>query len=328
MTPSVSNRASVQVKNTGGKETCDAKRAVLRLFTPAARPVPGRLQTRLAYALLFMAVASGLPAQEVSKSVRLEVLQDAPPSHLAAETSAQDSAAASKACQSGLQSGCVSKTLSPGCDTQKKAASAKHFDFFYPLGKPPSTGPLSSRDKLRIAASDVVDPFNLITIGATAAITVGSDSHTDYGPGMAGWAKNSGTLLTEDMTGAFFVTFLAPSLTRQDPRYYRMPKASIPRRIVNAIIQPVWARSDAGHPMPNFGNLIGIPATIALANVYVPGRERGAGPTIESSAIAIASSPIDNFVTEFLPDVAKHVSIHIVLIQRIVNHIALTGGQD
>ena len=143
---------------------------------------------------------------------------------------------------------------------------------------------------------------------------------------MKGWAKNSGTLLTEDMTGAFFATFLVPSLTRQDPRYYRMPKASIPRRIANAIVQPVWARSDKGTPMPNYGDLIGIPAAITLANVYVPGREQGVGPTVESSAIAIASSPIDNFISEFLPDVAKHVSIHIVFIQRIVNHIALTGG--
>ena len=50
--------------------------------------------------------------------------------------------------------------------------------------------------------------------------------------------------------------------------------------------------------------------------------------TAVSSAIAIASSPIDNIVTEFLPDVAKHFSIRIVLIQRIVNHIALTGGQS
>lgn len=212
---------------------------------------------------------------------------------------------------------------------QKNAGAPFHhkFDFAYPLGKPPGHGqPLTSKDKLRIAASDVVDPFNLLTIAATAAITIGSDPNTGYGPGLKGWGKNSATLLTEDMTGAFFVTYLIPSIAKQDPRYYRMPNASIPQRIGNAIIQPVWARSDKGNHMPNYGMLIGVPAAISLANVYVPGRKRGFWPTADSSIITIASAPIDNLIDEFLPDVAKHVSIHIVLIQRIVNHLTLTEG--
>jgi hypothetical protein len=189
-------------------------------------------------------------------------------------------------------------------------------------------GRLSSMDKLRIAASNVVDPFNLITIGVSAGINIGSNPDTAYGPGMKGWAKNSGTLLTEDMTGAFFGTFLVPSIMRQDPRYYRMPHASIPRRIANAIVQPVWSRSDSGKPMLNYGSLIGTPMTITLANVYVPGQEQGVGPVAASSAIAIASAPIDNFITEFLPDVAAHFKIRIVILQRLVNHIAATGGQQ
>ena len=201
----------------------------------------------------------------------------------------------------------------------------RKFDIFQPWGKPPR-GPLTPKNKLRLAANDVADPFNLITIGGTAAITIGSNSHTDYGPGMRGWAKNAGTLLTEDMSGAFFVTFLVPSLAHQDPRYHRMPNASIPRRIENAIIQPVWGYSDQGNRMPNYGNLIGVPAAITLDNVYVPDRSQGFWPTAESSITSIASAPIDNFVTEFLPDVAKHISIHIVLIQRILNQIAPVGG--
>jgi hypothetical protein len=187
---------------------------------------------------------------------------------------------------------------------------------------------MTREDKLRLAANNVADPFNLITIAGTAAITIGSNSHSDYGPGLKGWAKNSGTLLTEDMSGAFFITFLVPSLTHQDPRYHRMPGASISRRIENAIIQPVWTLSDNGNHMLNYGDLIGIPAAITLANVYVPDREQGFGATAESSITSIASAPIDNFVTEFLPDVAKHVSIHIVLIQRIINRIALTPGSS
>lgn len=261
-------------------------------------------------------------------------LPDAPQSQVepkAAAPGASDKqpAAPAKGCKPARQAAGGASAVGVS-DTQKNAASpcTAKFDFFYPLGKPPRNGPLTSKDKLRIAASDVVDPFNLITIGATAAITIGSNPHTGYGPGMAGWAKNSATLLTEDMTGAFFITYFIPSLTGQDPRYYRMPEASVPRRIVNAVVQPVWTRSDKGNHMPNYGMLIGIPAAVTLANVYVPGRKQGFWPTAESSAIAIASAPADNLITEFLPDVAKHVSIHIFLIQKIVNHITLTDGQS
>ncbi len=128
------------------------------------------------------------------------------------------------------------------------------------------------------------------------------------------------------MTGAFFVTYLIPSIAKQDPRYYRMPNASIPQRIGNAIIQPVWARSDKGNHMPNYGMLIGVPAAISLANVYVPGRKRGFWPTADSSIITIASAPIDNLIDEFLPDVAKHVKHTNRDDPGIVNHLTLTEG--
>ena len=214
-----------------------------------------------------------------------------------------------------------------GADKEKLVPCPRRFEFTYPLGRPPKHGqPLTSMDKARIAASNVVDPFNLLTIGATAAISVGSNPQSHYGPGMKGWAKNSGTLLTEDMTGAFFVTYLVPSIAKQDPRYYRMPNASIPRRIENVLIQPVWSRSDKGGHMPNYGMLIGVPAAVTLANVYVPGRKQGVWPVVETSAITIATAPTDNLINEFLPDVAKHFSFHIVLIQRIVNHLTLTEG--
>ena len=280
---------------------------------------------RVTFAVLLMGAARWISAQQISEPVELATLPDAPQSHVAPKTTDAQQATHGKDCPPAGGSAGVPQT---GQQRKNAGAScATKFDFFYPFGKPPKSGPLTSKDKLRIAASDVVDPFNLITIGATAAITVGSDPDTGYGPGLKGWAKNSGTLLTEDMTGAFFVTYLVPSIAKEDPRYYRMPNASIPRRIENALVQPVWARSDKGDHMLNYGMLIGVPAAVTLANVYVPRRKRGFGPTAETSAITVASAPIDNFISEFLPDVAKHVSIHIVLIQRIVNHIALTEGQ-
>lgn len=39
-------------------------------------------------------------------------------------------------------------------------------------------------------------------------------------------------------------------------------------------------------------------------------------------AIGLAAAPIDNFITEFLPDVARHVHIQVVVIRRFINQAA------
>ncbi len=192
----------------------------------------------------------------------------------------------------------------------------------------PHDKPLTPRDKAWLAFRNLVDPFNLITIGGEAGISVGADSHSPYGPGMPGYARYVGVSVTEDMTGEFFGTFLIPSVAHQDPHYYRMPNAKIPRRIAHALAQIVWTQGDNGKGMPNYANLVGFAADDAIANLYVPGRETDASATASRYGIALASAPIGNFVNEFLPDVASHIHVQVVIIQRIINQVALKETQN
>jgi hypothetical protein len=53
----------------------------------------------------------------------------------------------------------------------------------------------------------------------------------------------------------------------------------------------------------------------------VPGRDKSWASAVERYTTAIATDPIDNFVTEFLPDVARRINIRIVLVQQVVNHV-------
>ncbi len=186
----------------------------------------------------------------------------------------------------------------------------------------PQDKTLTPRDKAWLAVRNLVDPFNLITIGGEAAISVGYDSHSPYGPGMPGYARYVGVSVTEDMTGEFFGTFLIPSIAHQDPHYHRMEHAHIPRRIGHAIFQVVWTQGDNGKGMPNYANLVGFGFDDAIANLYVPNRETSAGASAQRYAIAIATAPIGNFVNEFLPDVARHIHVQIILLQRIINQVA------
>jgi len=190
----------------------------------------------------------------------------------------------------------------------------------------PQVKPLTPKEKGWLAVRNVVDPFNGLTILGASAISVGSDADSPYGPGMKGFARNVGVSYTQDMTGEFFGTFLIPSLVHQDPHYHRMPNAKIPRRAAHAIAQVVWTLGDNGKPMVNYANLAGFAIEDEIGDLYVPGRQTNLPASAERYAIDLATAPVDNFVTEFMPDVARRIHIRVVLIQRIINQIAKTPG--
>jgi hypothetical protein len=105
-----------------------------------------------------------------------------------------------------------------------------------------------------------------------------------------------------------------------------MPTRSIPRRVAHGMEQVVWTQRDNGRGMLNYGNIVGGAIEDEIGNLYVPGRQTNLPASAERYGIGLATAPIDNFITEFVPDVARHIHVRVVLIQRIVNHVAQTGG--
>lgn len=186
----------------------------------------------------------------------------------------------------------------------------------------PQVKPLTPREKGWLATKNVIDPFNIITILGEAGISVAADSHSAYGPGFPGWQRYVGVSFTEDITGEFFGTFLIPSIVHQDPHYHRMPHASYKRRIFHAIDQIVWTEGDNGKGMLNYADLIGFGIDDEIGNLYVPGRQTNGSATAQRYGIGLATAPIGNFITEFLPDVASHIHVQVVIVQRIINQVA------
>jgi hypothetical protein len=180
----------------------------------------------------------------------------------------------------------------------------------------------------RMAVRSVVDPFNLLTIAGTSAFTVATDSHSNYGPGFKGWGKLSGVALTQDMTNAFLETFLIPSIDHQDPHYHRLPNASLKMRIAHCIYQPFWTDSDTGRGMFNYATVVGDVVDEGIDSSYVPYRAVGWGPSADRVGVNLATTPIGNFVTEFVPDLASHINLNVVFVQRIINRVAVeeSGG--
>lgn len=189
----------------------------------------------------------------------------------------------------------------------------------------PQVRAMTPKQKAWLAVRDVADPFNAITILGSSAITVGANSHSPYGPGMTGFGRYVGVSYSQDVTGEFFGTFLIPSLVHQDPHYHRMPGAGIQRRIAHCIYQVVWTQGDSGRPIVNYADLAGFAIDDAIGNLYVPGQQTNFHASAVRYATGLGIAPVDNFITEFLPDIARRIHVRVVLIQQIINQVARTG---
>ena len=185
----------------------------------------------------------------------------------------------------------------------------------------PRVKALSPKQKAWLAIRNVGDPFNAVTILAASGISIGADAHSVYGPGMPGFGRLVGVSYAEDMTGEFIGTFLIPSLAHQDPHYHRAPQLSIPRRVLHTATAVVWGQGDDGHGMLNYANLIGFGADIAISNLYVPGRSTNVSSSFARYGTGLALAPTDNMITEFLPDLARHIHFRVVAIQRIIDRV-------
>lgn len=182
--------------------------------------------------------------------------------------------------------------------------------------------PLSSREKGVLAVRDFIDPFNLMVITAGAGFSVAANPHSAYGAGFEGWGKLTGYSLLEDAQGEFIGTYMLSSLAHEDPRYHRMPQASVKRRIGHALIHTLWTQHDDGRPMINFETLLTYPASAELSNLYVPGVQTDARSTARRVGVGLATDPVGNLIAEFLPDVAKRIHVRVVFMQQILNQVA------
>jgi hypothetical protein len=184
--------------------------------------------------------------------------------------------------------------------------------------------PLTWQQKGYLGLHNVSDLANIGTIVGISAFTVGINSHTAYGPGIKGFATSAGVSLSQDVTGQLFGTFLIPTLVHQDPRYFRMPQASIQRRIFYSISRTFVSQHDDGSTMPNYSTFATYTIASELANLYVPGIHPDGVSTVSRIGIGLATDPANNLLNEFLPDVAKRIHVRIIFVQRIINNVA--GG--
>jgi hypothetical protein len=186
--------------------------------------------------------------------------------------------------------------------------------------------PMTWQQKGYLALHDLTDPANFGTILGISAITIGADAHSAYGPGLEGFGKIVGVSLLQDATGQFFGAFAIPVIAHHDPRYFRMPREKLSKRILYSVSRTFVSRSDDGKSIPNYATLLTYPINSELSNFYVPGIESDGPSTAKRILTGYALDPANSLLNEFLPDVASRVHVRIIFVQSILNNIASSNG--
>jgi hypothetical protein len=160
------------------------------------------------------------------------------------------------------------------------------------------------KDKFLLFVRGSFDPATFLSTGFNAGISQAENQDGAFGQGTAGYAKRFGASYADQATFRFFKDFVYPSIFNEDPRYYRLARASGKKRFLHAIEHVVVAHSDNGNRMFNFSEWFGTVSAISLSNIYHPGNKRGFAPTVEGLGFSFLNDMGYDLLREFWPEIS------------------------
>ena len=170
-------------------------------------------------------------------------------------------------------------------------------NFYVSYEKDPA--PLTAKMKFALALKVSADPVTAAGIFVVAGAKQAGDT-PKYGQGWGAYGKRFGAVATDGFSDIMIGGAILPSLLHQDPRYFYQGTGTTGSRIRHAMFSPFVARGDNGRGQPNYSSMGGILASSALANLYYPRSDRGAGLVFGNFAIGTAERIGASLAQEFL----------------------------
>src|SRR3984885_11587848 len=106
--------------------------------------------------------------------------------------------------------------------------------------------PITAKRKMTIAFKDSFDYPVYPTAGLFAALYQIENQNPSFGQGMSGYAKRFASAYGDQMIGNMMTEGIVPSLTHEDPRYFRVGEGPKMVRLRKALLQIVVTRTDTG----------------------------------------------------------------------------------
>jgi hypothetical protein len=165
--------------------------------------------------------------------------------------------------------------------------------------------PLNSGQKFHLFFRGSIDPYQFVIAALDTGLEEAQDDYTQYHWGTLGFLKRYGATYADTWDGNFWGNAVLPSLLHQDPRYYRLGRASGKtawHRFLYAAETTVICHSDKGKLQPNYSNVLGNLIGGGISNIYYPASDRGVGLTFERTLTTSAEGIVGAELIEFYPD--------------------------
>jgi len=165
--------------------------------------------------------------------------------------------------------------------------------------------PLTSGGKFNLALKDTIDPFTFVLAGFYSGIAQWRGDYPAYGEGGTGYAKRFGAAYADQAIGNYLTEAIVPSLTHEDPRYFRKGTGGVWSRMSYALTRTLVTRTDKGGHSFNFSEIAGNAIAAGLSDFYYPPAQRTAGAATERLGIQVVSDSAFNVLLEFWPDMKR-----------------------
>ena len=159
--------------------------------------------------------------------------------------------------------------------------------------------PLTAQMKFKLALKVSTDPVTAAGVFIVASAKQAGNT-PNYGRGWGAYGKRFGAIATDGFSDIMIGGAILPSLLHEDPRYFYQGTGTTGSRVRHAMFSPFVGKADNRKWQPNYSSLGGDLASSALANLYYPKSDRGAGLVLGNFAIGTAERIGASLAQEFL----------------------------
>jgi hypothetical protein len=179
-------------------------------------------------------------------------------------------------------------------------ASSKWYGVVDPGERVP---PLDSRDKMMFWLHEEISPVGWFPVVVSAGYEQLTNGDPKYGSDSAAFGERLGAGFLRVSSFRFFSDSLMPTITHEDPRYYRKAYGGVTARGLYAAEQVFVARRDSGSVGINYSDIFGHLEGAALTATYYPAPSVNARVVMETWGVSLAGQAGGNLFLEFWPDV-------------------------
>jgi hypothetical protein len=163
--------------------------------------------------------------------------------------------------------------------------------------------PLNSRDKMVFWLHEEVSPVGWFPAILSAGYDQLTNGDPKYGSDSVAFGERVGAAFLRESSYRFFSDSLFPTLTHEDPRYFRKANGGVKARGLYAAEQAFVGQRDNGSTGINYSDILGHLAGSALTATYYPAPSVSARVVMETWGISLAGEAGGNLFLEFWPDV-------------------------